>query len=355
VIFAPAYYLEANRPFFPPALLPAVALARLEPVAALLPPAANLALECHLHQDAIYVDFIPQFIRPGGSVAVLARGDPDGSGWPAVRDFCASWLRPDSPLARDVHAIWLEFDLGAEPAGPSQPSIFVGFAGAAKRAGYGPLVETAVAALQPGLLSPAFSLKLAACFAALPAGADLFSIGFMLARGYDRARVCIGHLPPGELLPYLHQVGWPGPWAAAADLVANLAPLVDEYGLALDLGDSLSPKLGVECYLFEPSPRRESRWALLFDYLIGTGCCAPAKADALLRWPGRHFHGMTPAEIAELRTNAPSLAPRLQNLLTRRISHVKLVLEPGQAPQAKAYLELSHAWLPFGSMESHAP
>jgi hypothetical protein len=138
-------------------------------------------------------------------------------------------------------------------------------------------------------------------------------------------------------------------------LAANLAPLVDEYGLALDLGDSLAPKLGVECYLYEPSPRQESRWARLLDYFIATGCCAPAKADALLRWPGRHFHGVTLGEIAELRAKSPSLAPRLQNLLTRRISHLKLVLEPDQAPQAKAYLELSHAWLPLGSMELLSP
>jgi hypothetical protein len=355
VIFAPAYYLEANRPFFPQSLLPAGALARLEPVAARLPPAANLALECHLHEDAIYVDLIPQFIRPGGSVAALARGDADGVGWSAVRDFCAGWIETDSPLARDIHAIWLEFDLGVEPAIPPQPSIFVGFAGAAKSAGYGPLVEMTITALQPSLLSAAFRQRLTACFAALPAGTDLFSIGFMLARRYDRARICIGHLPPAGVLPYLRQVGWPGPWAAAADLAANLAPLVDEYGLALDMGDSLSPKLGVECYLFEPRPRQESRWARLLDYLIATGCCAPAKAEALLRWPGRHFHQLTLGEIAELRANSPSLAPRMQNLLTRRISHLKLVLEPDQAPQAKAYLELSHTWLPLGSMESLAP
>jgi hypothetical protein len=347
VSFAPAYYLAANRPFFPPALVSEAALARLEPIATLLPPAATIAVECRLAAGADTVDFIPQFGRSAG--AALARSDPAGAAWSAVRAFCAHWLAPDWPPGESIHAIWLEFDVIGGDAGPPPPSLFVGFAGAAKTAGYGPPIEATVALLRPGLPLEPFGRAVDACFAALPAGAELFSLGLMLGRGDAPARLAIGHLPPDRLLDFLEQIGWPGPPALAGEWANRLAPLVDDFGLALDLDGQLLPRLGLECYLLEANPKKEKRWAELLALLVGSGFSAPDRAAGLLGWPGRHFHGLAPAEIAALRANAPSLPPRLVNLLTRRVSHLKIVLEPGRAPEAKAYLELSHAWFPFGS------
>ena len=114
----------------------------------------------------------------------------------SVGRFCNHWLQPNTPLQEKIHAIWLEFDIAAAERDVPPPSIFVGFAGVGDPAYYQELAETAVGLLQANLLAPAFRQNLAACFTNLPAPANLFSIGLMLARGYDRARVCIGRLPP---------------------------------------------------------------------------------------------------------------------------------------------------------------
>ena len=354
MILSPTYYLEANRPYFPLALVPPDALDRIRPVADLLPPVSNVAIECRLQADADNVDFIPQFIQRGGSGRKLARYRPADPIWGQVGRFCNQWLQPGTPLQEKIHAIWLEFDINAADTELPQPSIFVGFAGVGDPAYYRELAETAVGLLQGDLVSAAFRQNLAGCFTHLPAPANLFSIGLMLARRYDRARVCIGRLPPAHLISYLQDVGWPGLLHEIEELTAHLSPLVDEYGLALDVGEGITAKLGIECYLYETNPQKEPRWSQLLDYLVSLGQCAPEKKEALLRWPGRHLHGLSPAEAAELRTAADSLPPRLQNLLTRRISHLKLVLEPGRPPETKGYLELSHAWYPFGRADALA-
>jgi hypothetical protein len=348
MILSPAYYLEANRPYFPLALVPPDALDRIRPVADLLPPVSNVAIECRLQADADNVDFIPQFIQRGGSGRKLAHYRPDDPIWSTIGRFCRQWLQPGTPLQEKIHAIWLEFDISAAATELPQPSIFVGFAGVGDPAYYQQLAESSVGLLQTDLLSPSFRQNLAACFTNLPAPANLFSIGLMLARRYDRARVCIGRLPPAHLLTYLQNIGWPGSLHEVQQFATNLSPLVDEYGLALDVGETITGKLGIECYLYESSPQREPRWSQLLDYFVSLGQCAPEKKEALLRWPGRHLHGLTPAEAADLRAAPDTLPPRYQNLLTRRISHLKLVLEPSRLPETKGYLELSHAWYPFG-------
>jgi hypothetical protein len=367
MVLASGYYLEANRPYFPAALVPAEALERMRPVAGVLPPVANVAIECRLQAGAGNVDFIPQFVQRGGSGRKLAGYRPDDAIWGRVGRFCEAWggekgrgtqgnsgelggtqEEEGARLGEVFHAIWLEFDMGAVEGEVPKPSIFVGFAGVGDLAYYQGLAETSVGLLQGELLTAGFRGNLAACFAHLPAPANLFSIGLMLARQYDRARVCIGRLPPAHLRSYLEGIGWPGSLHEVEQLAAVLSPLVDEYGLALDVGERITGKLGIECYLYENNPQKEPRWGQLLDYLVEVGQCAPEKKEALLGWPGRQLHGLTPVEAAELRSVAHSLPPRNQNLLTRRISHLKVVLEPGRPMETKGYLELSHVWYPFG-------
>jgi hypothetical protein len=354
MVLSPTYFLEANRAYFPLALVPPEALERMRPVADLLPPVANVAIECRLQAGADNVDFIPQFVPSGGSGHKLAGYRLDDPIWSTIGRFCQQWLQPGTPLQEKIHAIWLEFDIEAAGREASQPSIFVGFAGVGDPAYYQELAESSVGLLQADLLSPAFRQNLAACFSNLPAPANLFSIGLMLARRYDRARVCIGRLPPAHLFSYLQSIGWPGSLHELEQFATHLSPLVDEYGLALDVGETITGKLGLECYLYENNPQKEPRWVQLLDYFVSRGQCDPAKKDALLRWPGRHLHGLTPAEAAELRMGGDSLPSRVQNLLTRRISHIKLVLEPGRPAETKGYLELSHAWYPFGRTDSQS-
>lgn len=351
MIFPASYYLDVNRPYFPPELVSAEALAHIRPVANLLPPVSNVAIECRLQAGVDNVDFIPQFIRPGGSGAKLALYRPEDSIWATVGRFCRQWIQPETALQEKIHAIWLEFDMNGDETELPRPSIFIGFEGAGEAVYYQQIAEQAIEPLQEELLSAAFRQNLFTCFTALSRPANLFSIGLMLARGYDRARVCIGRMPKEKAVGYLQQIGWPGPMAEVEHVINAVSPLVDEYGLALDVGERVTPKLGLECYLYESNPQREGRWRHLIDYFVASGQCAPDKGDALLRWPGRHFHGVTPAEAMELRTAGDSLAPRLQNLMIRRLSHLKWVIEPGKPAETKAYLELSHNWYLFGGTE----
>jgi hypothetical protein len=348
MLFLPTYYLEANRPYFPPHLVSEPALANLQVIAADLPPASNIAIECRLKADSSSVDLIPQFAQKGGSGKFLVQINTGDPVWSKVGRFCRHWTEPGSGLEQGIREIWLEFDVDGNTIGLPRPSVFIGFQPHRSVAEYQWLSETTVEMFQDTLLTTAFRQHLATCFSSLPAGAHLFSLGVMLSRPYEWARVCVGGLTPHETLPYLQQIGWPGPMNELQRMFEAVSPLVDEFGLALDVGQGVLPKLGLECYLWETSPQKEPRWERLLDCLVGWGQCSPEKKDALLRWPGGHFHGLTPADVRRLRQTE---YPLLHNIFTRRISHLKIVLDPGQPPETKAYLELNNIWIPMGAAE----
>lgn len=350
MIFPADYFLDSNRPFFPAGLVSPQALENIWPIAKRLPPVSNIALECRLQAQTNDVDFIPQFIAKGGSGERLAdpAGQPDHPIWQRIQAFCRQWRQPDSLLYDGVREIWLEFDVsGPAPESPL-PSLFIGFHSNQQRVAHRHFTELTTRLLQPALLTPPLGDLLTLCFAGLPAGATLFSVGFMLARHYDKARICVGHLPKSEAIPYLRRVGWPGDLAAVGRLLADVLPLVDEFGLALDVGQEMAPRLGLECYLFQPNPKREGRWADLLAYLVAANQCSPEKQQALLAWPGYHFHGLTPEETNLIRQAAGDLPPRSHNIFSRKISHLKLVCDPAGWQESKAYLELNSAWMTIG-------
>lgn len=351
MIFPADYFLGSSRPFFPAGLVSPQALENIWPIANRLPPVSNLALECRLQADANEVDFIPQFIAKGGSGERLAdpAGQPNHPIWQRIQTFCRQWRQPDSLLYDGVREIWLEFDISGPPPEPPLPSLFVGFHSNQQRVAHRHFSEITMRLVQPELLTPALLDLLTRCFAGLPAGATLFSVGFLLARHSDKARICVGHLPKSEAIAYLRRVGWPGDLGLVSRLLADILPLVDEFGLALDVGEEMAPRLGLECYLFQSNPKREARWSQLLAYLVAVGHCSPEKQQALLAWPGYQFHGLSPDEAAAIRLAADDLPLRSHSIFSRKISHLKLVCDPAGWRESKAYLELNSSWMTIGN------
>jgi hypothetical protein len=72
----------------------------------------------------------------------------------------------------------------------------------------------------------------------------------------------------------------------------------------------------------------------LLDYLVQKKLCLPEKREAILRWVGGF----------RLSRNAVASFGEETPIFLRRVSHVKIVYEPGGAPTAKAYLTVGRAW-----------
>ncbi len=123
--------------------------------------------------------------------------------------------------------------------------------------------------------------------------------------------------------------------------------MIDQVALDLDILDEgrLVPKLGIELYQ-KPGVDLGPRIVEFIGRLRDDNLCLPQKAIGLLAWGGitheRRYRDLWPATLIArkaLRSGSES------STFCRWLHHVKIVLEPGAPPIAKAYLAVGHAFL----------
>src|SRR5262249_53377521 len=120
-----------------------------------------------------------------------------------------------------------------------------------------------------------------ACLAAAASPDDVTYVGLMLGRPTDALRLCIRGLLPDQLPGFLSRIGWSGPRDAAAAALLPFALLADRFSLAVDVGERVGPRLGLECRLDQDAA---AAWEPFLDALVACGTCTAAKRDAVLGW-----------------------------------------------------------------------
>jgi hypothetical protein len=172
----------------------------------------------------------------------------------------------------------------------------------------------------------------------------------MLARQVDAVRVCVRNLPVTHLDVYLQRIGWDGAAAGLSLLVATLAPLVDRIDLDLDVGETVFPKLGLECYIQLGLDWRD-KLSHFLDYLVDQEWCCATKRDALLAYDG---YVQERADVARwprhLLHASQLLGPGMVSMFLRFVHHIKVVYHPDGRGEAKAYLAVSHRWCPRATL-----
>jgi hypothetical protein len=232
---------------------------------------------------------------------------------PHLQGFLLHWAaEADRDGAFPVSSVWLELDRVGEP---SAPVVCAGLRG---RAGIGWVADDLLPRLHGEALAPRQRDLVVSCGAAIPEEARLLYAFSLRPRGRGEARLEILGLDPAGIRRYLERVD-----PAALEQILGVLPLfagVERLHLSLDVGERISPRVGVEGS-FVRLPHREPGWRAFFERLVAGGLCSPEKRDAVFAWPG---HGV-PAALAPWRA-------------VRSLSHVKLVTFPGRAPEAKVYL-----------------
>ena len=343
-----ASLLAGCRALFPPTLVDAAGWRRLLDLAALLPSSVadtHFGFEFHLAEPGAEADLcvvvLPgsdlsrHYVRagaqaePGSAAAALAAGLREQAGNPA------------SYLADAVHGLILEYDLaGLAPRRPP-PGIFL----VPRTAEHGPrqgIAEhrdparllAALAAVsggeQPGAEAQG---QVERVFAALPDAGYVCQAGALPGRSRRAFRLVVAGVANDDVPGLLERLEWPGPLAAAADVVASLDDVFAYAFVSLDVtARGPGPRLGLELFR---GPRwfaaGRAEWLPLVARIEERGWCLPAKADGLRRMPRteRMFGG---GDVYEVRSG---------------INHVKVVLERGARTVAKAYAGM--AIVPFGS------
>ncbi|GAB3158664.1 hypothetical protein [Amycolatopsis sp. NPDC004378] len=347
-------HLRVTLPRIAPVLLSPTAADRIATGAAAFPPAACM-VECHLGAEGPRADFLIRILRSeAGALTAADRGTTAAAPktWARLRDFGRRWAAPGSPLAAFAQS-WLEFDLPRPHTGSAlpAPSFFAdvdpavaGTVDPAAAAG------AALAVLRQGSVAPAVLTTIATCVGELPAAARWLSLGVMSGRPGDAVRVCVADLRADEVPAYLDRIGWTGSAAQLRAIRRGLDGFTPLATLALDVGTSVRPRLGIEYNLEARRSLHDSaaRWRPFLDRLVEDGLCARHKRDPLLACIGfDHERVDEESWPAGLRAASDRHGPNVLSVLVRKLVHIKVVFEPGRPVEAKAYLELTHDWLTF--------
>jgi hypothetical protein len=348
-------YLTVLAPHFGKALISSESLANIEAVAKNLPGETTsfFGFECRLGEKAPKADFLLCVAAGEVGREILAGSQPkinlsealqQHPIWNRVSNFCRNWANPASSLHQNAKNIWLEFDIDKSPAKVPIPSVFFGtYKDNANNSQW--INQTALKLLRGKPLPSHVEQNLLHCFNLLPTDAWVFQIGMMLARQVDAVRICIRGINAEQILGYLSAIGWTGNREELKVLLSNLSTNVDRIDLDLDIGDVVYPKIGLECYLTQPS-LEESRWKSFLDYLVANKLCLLEKRDALLAYPGYSLE-KTNSQIwpSHLLNVSNFLAGRAIGVIGRDIHHIKVVYNGDRALEAKAYLSVRQGWL----------
>jgi len=327
-------------------------------IARTLPPVLGFQFESRLGSASPRVDLLPRLLLSDGSCdALLGLGGaaptlpPDvlqRPAWRALVELCREWRQPGGALHAGVMDVFLEYDLDEAAPQVPDPCVFVDFHREVRDSRA--LALRGLDLLLGQRMDAGVRRRLEACYEAVPEGAGVYSVGVMFPRDSSNIRLCLSGASLPQWLSYLERIGYPAPLSEIPAALEALLPLADRISLDIDVGSTVGPKVGFELGIDSPLGPSQARWALLLERLVEGGFALPGKVEAAQSWMGYMAQRQHPREAwpEGLRDAAQALNGRGLSLFLRRLSHLKLVHQPGQPLEAKLYLETIHRWLRHG-------
>lgn len=346
--------LEIILPHLSPEIAAPEALSRLRKLAQLSAPIHRAGFECRLGEGITQIDLQqcifakdnePKILAEHIATVALSSNVFEQSAWNRIRQFCEAWSDSSSYLHEGITEIWLEFDLNELAPQTLVPSVFITLNRQNTDSDKAlKIAETALELLWGQQIVKPLQSNLHRCFTACSTPARISHIGVMLSRQIEALRINVSWLPPDKIASYLQQVGWLEPAHEIETLALQLLDVIDRVRICLDVGTTVYPKLGLECF-FNQQHGLELGWLPFLDNLVARGLCRPEKREALIAWPGY----TTPTSSSNpwpnyLITESLLQPPNQFSVFERRLSHIKLIYQPQQPLEAKGYLEFLHQW-----------
>lgn len=336
--------LSIVRPWLYEDLVATDAVPGLLRTAATLPPVHCAGFEVRLGRGDTTVDLVQRIRGLRGEPQVLLNHIESGGlanepVWRRLRDFCRAWSHPASRLDRMVAGCLVGFDSDTAAAPIQAPFLYLLLEPGSTAAidPFMELLEEASSLLTGASLPAALAARVRRCHRDCPHGAAITDIGFMLSRNIEAVRLVITPVSKAAIAEFLAVQDWPEGSPSTDEALALLPEAAEQLGLSLDVAERLVPRVGVEYY---PGPLDADlpAWQDALDALVASGLCSEPKRDALLRWPG-HVEPTDTTEDWPASLLVASLLNRPDRfmVLARRLTFLKLVCQPDQAPTAKAY------------------
>lgn len=344
-------------PYMPEALISKANMARIGQVAQHFPNQLTsfFGFECRLGENEAAGDFLFCTTQANAERQILAGHHTDEKipadllgldVWKRVRRFAELWNDPDSILYHQADKLWFEFDMEDIQLEAPIPSFFFGPQNINTQSDLKQVCQTALGPLLNGGLAEGIWQNLTNCIDRLPQGARIFQVGTMLSRDTPAIRLCINKMRPDQIPYFLKELNWSGSEEQLNQFLLHLGILVDHVSLNIDVGTSVLPKIGLECYI-DQNEMATTKWLRLLNTLEDTGLCVAEKKEAMKVYAGGVHRFMTNKVWPEhLLATSRSLRNSQLSLYARNINHVKVAFGPEQEPVAKAYLSVKHMWIP---------
>jgi hypothetical protein len=335
----------------PPALVDSQNAARLRTMAAFLLPTLWGGFEFRLGKDQPDVDLWQIFMAEDRGPLLGYIGDhfsdaapEEQARWTNMRKMLQYWCDHDTELKDIVHSMALEPRYMSPDA--AVPEIPLGIWFSEKPVAVEKLHSTIVTMLHSIVGEgeiPALMQTLRHYMPNLETGVSLRAIGLFFKPEVGRAYIYLRNFNAESLIPYLQEVGWPGPYDEIQKLASWLSSYNEKLDVHFNIGPSLIPRMGIKVFPngYGYSPHMNA----LLDDLVIRGLCDPEKRDALKKQPAL----LTPMKS---RFNWPDHL--IMESLTRPnpeqgsfysfLSNIKLVYVPGKPLEAKAYIRFAHMW-----------
>ena len=344
-------YLRVVAPSLAPILADQEARARLRTLARMLPPCSLAGLELRLRKDRHDVDFFVRLPHVDPQLSLSLLGHPD---WRTIQRLCATIASPSEWLHERVRHLILEFDLDQPPAAVPNPGLFLELI-QGEPLGTDELLALINAVGDHRYRSTALRDNLDRCLAAMPAGAGVAHLGMMLSRPGKAVRLVLQGMEVARIPDYLGAIGWHDPTQEFARLIAELSDHADPVAmLDLDVGETVMPRIGVEFYQRRQA-ESQPHWRAFFARLLQLELGNEEKSAALLAWPG-YTQERSGKDVWSENLHLGDVLFRgmAKSIFWRNLNHIKLSYQPGQAPEAKAYLGFGHNWFPTGPAQEAA-
>jgi hypothetical protein len=340
-------YLKIITSELDPNLVSPEALSHIQSLTQILPSSSLAGFECRLGENQSGVDFQVRLPCLDQNLPESFLTNP---AWQFLQDFYRNWTMPNSSLNREIENVGLEFDVNEQLPQVPIPSIFWQFREEAAINAEG-LIQ--MVRLLNHQISPLLESNLRRCADSLPAGVTISHLGAMLSRSVKAVRVNVQGISPERSLDYLKQIGWTDPTNTFSTLVSTVSEFIDTLILSFDVGDTILPKIGLECFL-NKQPYAQPQWQLFLDYLVERELCTPAKKNAFLSWPGLSKKSSDPdLWPRNISVGDRFLGSRAYSVFWRKVSHIKLVYQPGIPLEAKGYLAFGHNWFALNALNQN--
>jgi len=250
--------------------------------------------------------------------------DVNSEGKFSAPEICKAWVSDRFGWQNFINDLWLEHDVEPDrPINKIPDGTFIGLKQGIFQNEFGIVSEQILPALlgMPLPLAVRHNLEF---FIQLPSQAHIFHVGTLQTRPQKFLRICITDVDFQFWIDFLPTL-FPQNAQNLVEDLKLLQSLTNFLVLDLDIWESISPRFGIECYIWDRMPVHAKKWPILFQALIQMGWMAAQQKDALLQWAGMTI------------SRSETMAYEVQQ--KRRLHHLKMTWDAG-FQGAKIYLSV---------------